>query len=110
MTEMMKATSEFYPVKLLSKRQAPNYCVTSVQLLLVIKKPKDYHLPVSTAFADGSAKSKAVLPSVFRMVGSAPCCNSTTKNDKVFHEKTILQDKVYETYHYCNLQAAKETS
>lgn len=40
----------------------------------------DTDLPVRTALADGSAKSNAVLPSVFRMVGSAPCCKSTAKN------------------------------
>lgn len=38
-----------------------------------------FHPPVSTAFADGSAKSSAVLPSVLRILGSAPCCNNTKR-------------------------------
>jgi len=36
-------------------------------------------LPVSTAFAEGSARSSADFPSVFRMFGSAPCCSSTVQ-------------------------------
>lgn len=34
-------------------------------------------LPMRTAFDVGSARSRAVFPSVFLMLGSAPCCNST---------------------------------
>lgn len=35
------------------------------------------HVPVKTDFADWSAKSNAVFPSVFRMFGSAPCWSKT---------------------------------
>lgn len=34
--------------------------------------------PVRTALAEGSARSRAVRPSVFLMVGSAPCCSSAS--------------------------------
>lgn len=37
--------------------------------------------PVRTALAEGSARSSAVRPSVFLMVGSAPCCSSATHTD-----------------------------
>lgn len=36
-------------------------------------------LPVRTALADESARSRADFPSVFRMFGSAPCCSSTVQ-------------------------------
>ena len=35
--------------------------------------------PVKTNLAEGSATSSAVLPSVFRIFGSAPCCRRTGK-------------------------------
>lgn len=35
--------------------------------------------PVSTALAEGSARSRADLPSVLRMPGSAPCWSSTVQ-------------------------------
>lgn len=37
------------------------------------------HSPVSTALAEGSARSSAVFPSVFRMFGSAQCCSRTVE-------------------------------
>lgn len=37
--------------------------------------------PVNTCFARGSAKSMAVLPSVLRIVASAPFCNKAAKSD-----------------------------
>lgn len=37
--------------------------------------------PVRTALAEGSARSKADLPSVFRMFGSAPCWSNTRRKD-----------------------------
>jgi len=47
---------------------------------LQVTQPRDVCiLPVSTAFAEGSARSSADFPSVFRMFGSAPCCSSTVQ-------------------------------
>lgn len=37
------------------------------------------HSPVRTALADGSARSRADLPSVLRMLGSAPCWSRTVQ-------------------------------
>ena len=35
-------------------------------------------VPVKTNLADASATSNAVFPSVFRILGSAPCCKRTS--------------------------------
>lgn len=37
-------------------------------------------LPVRTVLAEGSARSRADLPSVFLMFGSAPCWSNTVRN------------------------------
>lgn len=39
--------------------------------------------PVRTALAEGSARSKADLPSVFRMFGSAPCWSNTRRKQNL---------------------------
>ena len=49
------------------------------QILLLPLKKVVRNLPVKTNLADVSATSNAVFPSVFRMLGSAPCWRRTTK-------------------------------
>jgi len=56
-------------------------------------------LPVKTAFARGSARSSAVLPSVFRTFGSAPHCSKTgdqNKNQKwVQHNDRAIYSHIF---------------
>lgn len=51
--------------------------MAAVNVKRVFVKREAGHSPVSTALVEGSDRSNAVLPSVLRIVGSAPCCSST---------------------------------
>lgn len=50
-----------------------------------VTRPGEADSPVRTALAEGSARSRADFPSVFRMFGSAPCCSSTETGSTIYH-------------------------
>ena len=54
-------------------------------------------LPVSTALAEASAKSSAVFPSVFLMLGSAPCCSRTVEQHSkiMWDTQTVLSKNLH---------------
>ncbi len=51
--------------------------------------------PVNTTLAGGSARSKGVLPSVLRMLGSAPCWRRTTEDNDNKQWKYMHYHKIY---------------
>lgn len=55
------------------------HCMIDIKNKKLIKKYiLEEILPVKTNLADASATSNAVFPSVFRILGSAPCCKRTS--------------------------------
>lgn len=47
-------------------------------------------IPVRTAFAVGSERSRAVFPSVFLIFGSAICCSRTGRKESTCHHSNKL--------------------